>query len=36
MARAADDRGHVQPMERDEDRRDAVISHVQRITVEIE
>jgi DMSO/TMAO reductase YedYZ molybdopterin-dependent catalytic subunit len=28
MARATDDRGRVQPMERDPDRRDAVINHV--------
>ncbi len=35
LARATDDQGHVQPMERDEDRRDAVISHVQPIRVEV-
>ncbi len=35
MARATDDRGHAQPMERAEDRRDAVISHVQPIKVEV-
>jgi DMSO/TMAO reductase YedYZ molybdopterin-dependent catalytic subunit len=35
MARATDDRGNVQPMERDEDRRDAMISHVQPIKVEV-
>jgi DMSO/TMAO reductase YedYZ molybdopterin-dependent catalytic subunit len=35
LARATDDQGRVQPMERDEDRRDAVISHVQPITVEL-
>ena len=33
MARATDDRGRVQPMQRDEDRRDAVISHVLPIEV---
>ncbi|HXG08961.1 MAG TPA: sulfite oxidase [Gemmataceae bacterium] len=33
MARATDSRGRVQPMERDEDRRDAMISHVQPIEV---
>ncbi|MEX0715243.1 MAG: sulfite oxidase [Planctomycetaceae bacterium] len=33
MARASDARGRIQPMERDDDRRDAVISHVQRIEV---
>lgn len=31
MARATDERGRVQPMERDKDCRDAVISHVQPI-----
>lgn len=35
MAQATDDSGRVQPMHRDEDRRDAVISHVQPIKVEI-
>jgi len=33
MARATDDRGRVQPMVRDDDRRDAVINHVQPIEV---
>jgi DMSO/TMAO reductase YedYZ molybdopterin-dependent catalytic subunit len=33
MARATNARGEVQPMQRDEDRRDAVISHVQSIEV---
>lgn len=33
MARATDSRKRVQPLERDEDRRDAMISHVQRIEV---
>jgi DMSO/TMAO reductase YedYZ molybdopterin-dependent catalytic subunit len=33
MARATDARGRVQPVERDRDRRDAVISHVQPIEV---
>lgn len=33
MARATDEHGEVQPMERDEDRRDAAITHVQRIDV---
>jgi DMSO/TMAO reductase YedYZ molybdopterin-dependent catalytic subunit len=35
MARATDQRGRVQPMERDPDRRDAVISHVLPIEVEV-
>ena len=35
MARATDARGRVQPMERDDDRRDAVISHVLPIEVEV-
>jgi hypothetical protein len=35
MARATDARGRVQPMERDDDRRDAVITHVLPIEVEI-
>jgi DMSO/TMAO reductase YedYZ molybdopterin-dependent catalytic subunit len=35
MARATDTRGHVQPMRRDPDRRDAVISHVLPIEVEV-
>jgi DMSO/TMAO reductase YedYZ molybdopterin-dependent catalytic subunit len=35
MARATDDRGRVQPMERDDDRRDAMISHVLPIEVEV-
>lgn len=35
MARATDSRKRVQPMERDEDRRDAVISHVQPIQIEV-
>lgn len=35
MARATDARGRVQPMERDEDRRDAVITHVLPIEVEV-
>jgi DMSO/TMAO reductase YedYZ molybdopterin-dependent catalytic subunit len=35
MARATDAQGRVQPMERDEDRRDAVISHVLPIEVEV-
>jgi hypothetical protein len=33
MARATDMQGEVQPMQRDQDRRDAVITHVQRIDV---
>jgi len=33
LARATDDQARTQPMERDEDRRDAVINHVQRIVV---
>ncbi|MEX2139868.1 MAG: sulfite oxidase [Pirellulales bacterium] len=35
MARATDDQGRVQPMERDEDRRDAMITHVEPIRVEV-
>ena len=35
MARATDARGRTQPMERDEDRRDAMISHVLPIEVEV-
>ena len=35
MSRATDDAGRVQPMGRDDDRRDAVINHVQPITVEV-
>mgnify|MGYP001076219134 FL=1 len=35
MARATDSRGRVQPMERDHDRRDAVISHVLPIEIEV-
>jgi DMSO/TMAO reductase YedYZ molybdopterin-dependent catalytic subunit len=35
MARATDAQGCVQPMQRDEDRRDAVISHVLPIEVEV-
>ena len=35
LARATDARGRMQPMKRDEDRRDAVISHVLPIEVEI-
>jgi DMSO/TMAO reductase YedYZ molybdopterin-dependent catalytic subunit len=35
MARATDSHRRVQPMERDDDRRDAVISHVQPIRVEV-
>lgn len=35
MVRATDSRGRVQPMERDHDRRDAVISHVLPIEVEV-
>jgi DMSO/TMAO reductase YedYZ molybdopterin-dependent catalytic subunit len=35
MARASDARGRVQPMQRDPDRRDAVISHVLPIEVEV-
>ena len=35
MARATDSRGRVQPMERNEDHRDSMISHVQRIRVEV-
>lgn len=36
MSRATDNRGNVQPLERDDDRRDAVINHVQRIEVKIQ
>jgi DMSO/TMAO reductase YedYZ molybdopterin-dependent catalytic subunit len=35
MARATDARGRVQPMRRDHDRRDAVISHVLPVEVEV-
>lgn len=35
MARATDSRGRTQPMKRDHDRRDAVISHVLPIEVEV-
>lgn len=35
MARATDSRGRIQPMERDDDRRDAMISHVLPIEVEV-
>ena len=35
MSRATDERGHVQLLQRDEDLRDAMISHVQRITVSV-
>lgn len=35
QTRATDDRGRTQPLKRDEDRRDAVISHVQPIEVEV-
>ena len=35
MARATDSDGRVQPMERDNDRRDAVINHVLPIEVEV-
>ena len=35
MARATDSKGRVQPLERDKDRRDAVISHVLPIEVEV-
>jgi DMSO/TMAO reductase YedYZ molybdopterin-dependent catalytic subunit len=35
MARATDSRQSVQPLERDRDRRDAVINHVQPIPVEV-
>ena len=35
MARATNARGRVQPMHRDEDRRDAAISHVLPIEVEV-
>jgi DMSO/TMAO reductase YedYZ molybdopterin-dependent catalytic subunit len=36
MARATDGRGHTQPMERDEDRRDAMISHVLPVEVRVQ
>jgi hypothetical protein len=35
MARATDDRGNVQPMDRDPDRRDAMITHVEPVPVEV-
>lgn len=35
MARATDQRGRTQPMQRDRDRRDAVISHVLPVEVEV-
>ncbi|HVS38097.1 MAG TPA: sulfite oxidase [Gemmataceae bacterium] len=35
MARATDSRGRVQPMERDDDRRDGMISHVLPVEVEV-
>ena len=35
MARATDTRGRAQPMRRDPDRRDAVISHVLPVEVEV-
>jgi DMSO/TMAO reductase YedYZ molybdopterin-dependent catalytic subunit len=35
MARATDDQGNVQPIERDPDRRDAMITHVEPIRVEV-
>lgn len=35
MARATDERGQTQPIERDHDRRDAVISHVLPVEIEI-
>lgn len=35
LARATDSRGRTQPMERDEDRRDAMISHVLPVEVEV-
>ena len=35
MSRATDERGRVQPLQRDEDLRDAMISHVQRIAVRV-
>jgi len=35
MARATDSRGHIQPMERDEDRRDAVINQVLPVEVRV-
>lgn len=35
MARATDSKGRTQPMERDTDRRDAVISHVLPVEVEV-
>ena len=34
MARATDSQKRVQPLQRDDDRRDSMISHVQRIEVE--
>jgi hypothetical protein len=35
MARATDNQKRVQPLERNDDYRDAVIHHVQRIQVEV-
>lgn len=35
MARAADSQGRTQPMERDDDRRDAVLTHPLPVTVEV-
>lgn len=35
MARATDARGRVQPMERDRDRRDALVSHIQPVEVTV-
>jgi len=35
MARATDSQKRVQPIQRDDDRRDSMISHVQRIEVEV-
>jgi DMSO/TMAO reductase YedYZ molybdopterin-dependent catalytic subunit len=35
MSRATDDRGNVQPMERDPDRRDAIITHVEPVPIEV-
>lgn len=35
MSRATDDSGQTQPLERDNDRRDAMITHVQRIEVDV-
>jgi DMSO/TMAO reductase YedYZ molybdopterin-dependent catalytic subunit len=35
MARATDDRGNTQPFQRDADRRDAMITHVEPIPVEV-